>query len=126
MKENPQVVLLIHLLFGALSVLGSLSVFSQSSNSLHLMEPEVLLPLSQVPSNCPYPETARDSPCPHIQLPEDRSYYYHLISALFSKVTSLPQVSPPQPSIYISPLPHTCFMSLLPKSSRFDHPNNIM
>ena len=35
------------------------------------MEPEgSLLPLIE-PSTCPYPETARSSPYPHIPLPED-------------------------------------------------------
>ena len=34
------------------------------------MEPEGSLPHSQVPAICPYPESARSSPYPHIPLPE--------------------------------------------------------
>jgi len=37
----------------------------------HLMEPEGSLPHSQVPATCPYPESTRSSPYPHIPLPED-------------------------------------------------------
>ena len=35
------------------------------------MEPEGLLPHSQEPSTCPYPEPGRSIPCPHILLLED-------------------------------------------------------
>jgi hypothetical protein len=35
------------------------------------MEPEGLLPHSEVPATCPYPEPARTSPYPHIPLPEE-------------------------------------------------------
>ena len=48
------------------------------------MEPEGSLPHSQVPATSPYPEPARCSPCPHIELPEDPwsililSSYLHL------------------------------------------------
>ena len=45
------------------------------------MEPEGSLSHSQVPATCPYPESARSSPCPHIQLPEDPSEYYPPIYA---------------------------------------------
>ena len=37
------------------------------------MEPEGSLPQSQVPATCPDPESARSSPFPHIQFPEDPS-----------------------------------------------------
>jgi hypothetical protein len=37
------------------------------------MEPEGLLPHSQVPANFPYPEPAYSSPYPHIPLPENPS-----------------------------------------------------
>jgi hypothetical protein len=37
----------------------------------NFMEPEGSLPHSQAPATCPYPETARSSPCPHTPLPED-------------------------------------------------------
>jgi len=40
------------------------------------MEPEGLLPHSQVPATCPYPEPARSSPHPHIPLPGDQSDPY--------------------------------------------------
>jgi hypothetical protein len=35
------------------------------------MEPESLLPYTQVPATCPYPELALSIPNPHILLPED-------------------------------------------------------
>jgi len=37
------------------------------------MEPESLLPHSEVPTTSPYPEPARISQYPHILLPEDPS-----------------------------------------------------
>ena len=37
------------------------------------MKPQGLLPYSQVPATCPYPEPARSSPCTHAPLPEDAS-----------------------------------------------------
>jgi len=37
------------------------------------MEPEVSLPHSQVPANCPYPESDQSSPWPHIPLSKDPS-----------------------------------------------------
>ena len=39
------------------------------------MEPEGLLPHSQVPATCPYPEPARSSPYLHNPLPEDPPFY---------------------------------------------------
>ena len=56
------------------------------------MEPESLLPHSQVPANCPYPDPARSSPYLHIPLPED----YPPIYAWISQVFSFPQFSPPK------------------------------
>jgi len=51
------------------------------------MEAEGSLPHSQVPATCPNPKPDRDSPQPHILLPEDLSSYdlylllsYHLLS----------------------------------------------
>ena len=38
-----------------------------------LLEPKSLLPHSQVPATCPYPEPALSSLYPHIPLPEDPS-----------------------------------------------------
>jgi len=40
------------------------------------MEPKGLLPHSEVPTTCPYPEPAQSSPCPLIPLPEYPSLYY--------------------------------------------------
>jgi hypothetical protein len=37
------------------------------------MEPESLLPYSQVPATCPYPETTPSSPQIPLPLPEDPS-----------------------------------------------------
>ena len=42
-------------------------------NSPHFREPENPLPLSQIPTTCPYPEPDRSIPQPHILLPEDLS-----------------------------------------------------
>jgi hypothetical protein len=54
------------LLHTAESFQRSYQVFSYSRNSPHFMEPEGLLPQSQVPATCPYPEPARSSPqSPH-------------------------------------------------------------
>jgi len=44
------------------------------------MEPKGSLPHSQVSAACHYPEPARFSPCPHIPLSEDPSYYITLPS----------------------------------------------
>jgi hypothetical protein len=49
------------------------------------MEPENLLPYSQVPTTCPYPDAARFSPYPQIPVPEDPSYLYHPIYAWVSQ-----------------------------------------
>jgi hypothetical protein len=70
------------------------------------MEPESSLPHSQVPTICPYPEPARSSPCPHILLPEDASYYHRPICVWVSQVVCFPQVSPPKPWIRFSYPPH--------------------
>jgi len=46
------------------------------------MEPEGVLPHSEVPATCPYPKPAQSSPHPHIPLPK----YYHPICAWVSQV----------------------------------------
>jgi len=61
------------------------------------MEPEGLLPHSQVPATCPYPTPDRPSPRPHIPLSEDPSQYYPPSYAWVCHVVSYPQVSPPKP-----------------------------
>jgi hypothetical protein len=40
------------------------------------MEPEGLLPHSQVPAACPYPEPAQSIQYPFVPIPEDQFYYY--------------------------------------------------
>ena len=74
------------------------------------MEPEGLLPLSQVPATCPYPEPAQSSPYPHISLPDDPLYYYasHLRLG-FSSGLSPPGF--PTKTLYtplLSPISATC------------------
>jgi len=61
--------------------LENLTVYQPPRNTTHFMEPEISLPLSQVPATCRYPEPARGRPCLHILLPEDGSYYHHPIYA---------------------------------------------
>jgi len=40
------------------------------------MDPEGLLPHSQLPANFPQPQPDQSSPCPYIPHPEDIYYYY--------------------------------------------------
>jgi hypothetical protein len=54
-------------------LLEKLTVFQLVKKFSSFMELEGLLPHSQVPANCHYPEPARSSPHPHIPLPEDPS-----------------------------------------------------
>ena len=58
------------------------------------MEPEGSLPHSQVPASCPYTQAARSSPCLHIPLSENPSYYYPPIYVWVSPFVSFPQISP--------------------------------
>jgi len=85
--------------------------FSASQkNSPHFIISESSLPHSQVPTTCPYPESDRSSPCPHIPLPKNPSYYYPPIYAWVSQVVYFPQVSPTN-TLYIylsSPAYITC------------------
>ena len=63
------------------------------------MEPESLLPHSQVPATCPYPVPYRFSPYSHITLPEDPSQYYPPIYPWVFQVVSFLQVSSPKPCV---------------------------
>jgi len=76
------------------------------------MEPEGLLPDSQVPVTCSYPEPARSIPYSHVRSTTSRRSILIFSShpSLVSQVVSFPQVSPPKP-VYASPLPHTRYMS---------------
>jgi len=87
------------------------------------MQPECSLPHSQVPATCPYPEPARSSPYTHTLLPEDPLNII-LPSTPGSPNWSLTLRFPHQNPVYVSPLPHTRYMSR-PSHSRFYHPNNI-
>jgi hypothetical protein len=88
------------------------------------MEPERLLPHSQVPATCRYPDLDRSTPCPPIPLPEDPSKYYRPIYTWVFQVVSFPQDFPAKPFIqlhcplYAQNAPPT-------HSSRFGHLNNI-
>ena len=85
------------------------------------MEPEGLLPHSQLPATCPYHEPDQSSPYRYIPLPKDPSYYYPLIYAWISQVVSFSEVPPPKPCIRLI-LPH------MPRPSHyspFDNPTNI-
>jgi hypothetical protein len=79
------------------------------------METEFLLPHSQVPANCPYPEPARSSPCPHIPLPADT------VNIVLPSTPGSPQLSislrfPHQYPVHASP-PRTSKLHALPISS---------
>ena len=66
------------------------------------MEPEGSLSYSHVPTTYPFPEPDQSSPCPHIPLPEDPSYYYSNIYAWDFQVVPFPQVAAPKPCIRLS------------------------
>ena len=77
-----------------------------------------------MPTICPYPEPAQSSPYPtshflkihlNIILPSNPVYPKWSIALKF------PQQNP----LYVSLLPHTCYMSCPSHSSRFYHLNNI-
>ena len=88
------------------------------------MEPEGLLPLSQVPAICPYPEPDRSSPYLHIPLPVDPSKCCPPIYAWVSQVV-FSLTLPHQDPVYASPLPPTRYMPRPSHFSRFYHPSNI-
>ena len=67
------------------------------------MEPEVSLPHSQQPTACPHFEP--DESFPYLQSYFLNRFYYPPPSyAWIFQVVSLPQVFPPKPCMYISPL----------------------
>ena len=87
------------------------------------MEPEGSLPHSQVPASCPCPQTDESSPYPHIHFLK-----VHL-NIILSSTPGSPKWSlslnfPQQNPVYVSSLPHTCYMPHS-YSSRLYHPNNI-
>jgi len=89
------------------------------------MEPEGSLSQSQVPATCPYPESARSRPQPHI--PHFLKIHLNII---LSNMPRYPKWSlsfrlPNQDTVYASPLPHTRYMPRQSHSSRFYDPNNI-
>jgi hypothetical protein len=70
---------------------------SYSRISSHYMEPKVLLPHSQQPATCPYPEPDKSSPDLLIPLfARPILYYYFLIYTRFFHVLSFPLVFPPK------------------------------
>ena len=81
------------------------------------MEPEGSLPHSQVPATCPYPQPARSSPYPTLHFLK-----IHLNITLpsttgppkWSLSLSFPHTNP----VYVSPLPHMCYMPHLSHFSR--------
>jgi len=88
------------------------------------MEPKGSLPLSQVPTICPYPEPARSIPYP---LSHFLKIHLNIIlpSMLGSPKWSLSLRFPQQSPVYASPLSHTRHMPDPSHSSRFYHPQNI-
>jgi len=104
--EITVLLLFTYLLHAAESFLRSYPVYIQSRNFPHFMEPEGSLPHSQVPATCPYPETTRSIPYPHIPHPEYPFYYYPPIYAWISQMVSFPQVSSPKPCIRLLSFPY--------------------
>ena len=86
-----------------------------------LIEPKASLSHLQVPTNCPYPEPARSSPCPHIPFPEEPFYYYYYyypaIYVRVFRVISFPQISHLSKHLSSSPFalhaPPISFFSIL-------------
>jgi len=76
---------------------------SLSRNSLHFMEPKVLLPLSQKPDSCPHPEPVQSIPRSPITFKID--FNITLPSKPRSSNRSLPLKFPNQNSVHTSPLP---------------------
>ena len=74
------------------------------------MEPEGSLPRLQLPATCSHPEPHRSSPCPHIPLPEDPSYYYPPLIRLVLQIGLFPSGFPTK-TLYtrlLSPIRATC------------------
>ena len=105
-------------------LLKKITSCSLSSNSVHFMEPVILLPSLQEPTTCPYSRPDQSSPYPSISLPEDPFQYYLPINTWVYQVVSSPQF-PHQNPVYTSALPHTCYMPHPSNYSLFDHLNNI-
>jgi len=83
------------------------------------------LPHSHVTANCPYPEPARSNPPPLTSHFLKINHNIILPSTpMFSKWSLFLRFTH-QNSVYVSPLPHTCYMLHPSHSSRFYHPNNI-
>jgi len=78
------------------------------------MAPKGSLPHLQEPATCPYPESARSSPYPHIPLPEDPSLYHLSIYAWVSQVVSFPQISLPKLYTRLSSPPYALYATPIP------------
>jgi hypothetical protein len=84
------------------------------------MEPEGSWTYLQVPAICPYPEPVKSSPCS----PYPTSWRSIWLLSGSSKLSLSPRF-PHQNPVFISPLPHACYMHHPSHSSPFDQPNNI-
>ena len=91
--------------------LENLTVHQPPRNTTHFMEPEISLPLSQVPATCPILSQLESV---------HASTSYFLKTDLITTIRSTPGYSkwsrslrfPYQNLVYVSPLPHTCSMFL--------------
>jgi len=90
------------------------------------MEPVGILPHSQVPATCPYPEPDLPSPCPPTTSHFLKIHLNIILpSTLVSPKWSLTFRFPHQNPVYASPLPHTRYMPCPSNYFRFYHQNNI-
>ena len=66
------------------------------------MEPEGLIPHSQFPATCPYPELDQSSPSPPSHFLKIQHNIILPSNAWVFQVVSVPQVSPPNPCVHLS------------------------
>jgi len=89
------------------------------------MEPEGLLPHSQMPATCPYTEPTRSSPYPPTHFLKIHLNTIHPFTPGSSK-WSLSLSFTHQNPVYNSTVPHTRYMPRPSHPSRFHHTNTVL